>query len=128
MISVGTREKNDNKYTFKYKVYILREKIQQVFNVFGFRLQINVTKTYVSKECLTHNKTTTEYSNEIHDIIYSVPKKKKKSVHFLMLNISKISRRFFCKFGMVSPKYTIHRSNIKPILCWAEIFVLYGNI
>ena len=27
----------------------------------------------------------------------------KKSVHFLMLNISKISRRFFCKFGMVSP-------------------------
>ena len=32
-----------------------------------------------------------------------------------MLNISKISRCFFCKFGMVSPKYTvIHRSNIKP--------------
>ena len=24
-----------------------------------------------------------------------------------MLNVSKISRRFFCKFGMVSPKYTI---------------------
>ena len=38
-----------------------------------------------------------------------------------------ISRRFFCKFGMVSPKYTIHRSNIKPILCWAKIFALYGN-
>ena len=51
----------------------------------------------------------------------------KKSVHFLMLNISKISRRLFCKFGMVSPKYTIHRSNIKPIRCWAEIFSLYGN-
>ena len=47
--------------------------------------------------------------------------------HFLMLNISKISRRFFCQFGMVSPKYTIHRSNIKPIPCWAEIFALYGN-
>ena len=28
----------------------------------------------------------------------------KKSVHFLMLNISKISRCIFCKFGMVSPK------------------------
>ena len=38
----------------------------------------------------------------------------KKSVHFLMLNISKISRRFFCKFGMLRPKYTMHRSNIKP--------------
>ena len=50
-----------------------------------------------------------------------------KGVHFLMLNISKISRRFFCKFGMVSPKYIIHRSNIKPIPCWAEIFALYGN-
>ena len=45
----------------------------------------------------------------------------------LMLNISKIRRRFFCKFGMVSPKYTIHRSNIKPIPCWAELFALYGN-
>ena len=44
-----------------------------------------------------------------------------------MLKISKISIRFFCKFGMVSPKYTIHRSNIKPISCWAEIFALYGN-
>ena len=32
-----------------------------------------------------------------------------------------------CKYGMVSPKYTIHRSNIKPIPCWAEIFALYGN-
>ena len=51
--------------------------------------------------------------------VYSVPK---RSVHFLMLNISKISRRFFCKFGMVSPKYTIHRSNIKPMPCWAKIF------
>ena len=40
-----------------------------------------------------------------------------KSVHFLMLNISKISRCFFCKFGMVSPKYTIHQSNIKPSVC-----------
>ena len=57
--------------------------------------------------------------------IYSVPK---KSVHFLMLNISKISRCFFCKFGMVSLKYTIHRSNIKPMLCWVEIFAFYGNI
>ena len=44
-----------------------------------------------------------------------------------MLNISKIIKRFFCKFGIVSPKYTIHRSNIKPIPCWAEIFDLYGN-
>ena len=52
---------------------------------------------------------------------------KQKSVHFLMLNISKMSRRFFCKFGMVSPKYTVQRYNIKPILCWAEIFALYGN-
>ena len=43
-----------------------------------------------------------------------------------MLNISKISRRFFCKFGMISSS-TIHRSNIKPIPCWAEIFALYGN-
>ena len=51
----------------------------------------------------------------------------KKSVHFLMLNISKISKRFFCKFGMVSPKYTIDRSNIKPIPCWVENFSLYGN-
>ena len=53
----------------------------------------------------------------------------KKSVHFLMLNrsISKISRLFFYKFGMVSPKYTIHRSNIKPMPCWAEIFDLYAN-
>ena len=32
-----------------------------------------------------------------------------------MLNISKISRPFFCKFGMVNPKYTIHRSNIKTL-------------
>ena len=56
--------------------------------------------------------------------LYSIPK---KSVHFLMLNILKISRRFFCKFGMVSPKYTIHRSNIKHIPCCAEIFYLYGN-
>ena len=55
---------------------------------------------------------------------YSVPK---KIVHFLMLNISKINRRFFCKFDMVSPKYTIHRSNIKPMPCWAEIIALYGN-
>ena len=39
----------------------------------------------------------------------------KKSVHFLMLNISKIRRSFFCKFGMVSPKYTIHRSNLLQI-------------
>ena len=44
-----------------------------------------------------------------------------------MLNISKISRRFFCKFGIFSPNYTIHRSNIKPMPCWAEIFDLYGN-
>ena len=44
-----------------------------------------------------------------------------------MLNISKISRRFFCKFGMVSSKYTIHRSYMKPIPCWAEILALYGN-
>ena len=58
--------------------------------------------------------------------LYSVPKKKKK-LHFLMLNIPKISRRFSCKLGMVSPKYTIHRSNIKPIPCWAEISALYGN-
>ena len=57
--------------------------------------------------------------NVFHRYIYSAPK---KSVHFLMLNISKISRSFFCKFGMVSPKYTIHRSNIKPIPCWAEMF------
>ena len=64
------------------------------------------------------------FSHLIEFKIYSVPK---KSLHFLMLNISKISRRFFCKFGMVSPKYTIHRSNIKPIHCWAEIFALYGN-
>ena len=56
-------------------------------------------------------------SNEILDMLGS-----KKSVHFLMLNISKISRRFLCKFGMISPKYTIHRSNIKPIPCWAKIF------
>ena len=59
--------------------------------------------------------------------IFGSNKKKKKKVHFLMLNISKSSRRFFCKFGMVSPKYKIHRSNIKPIPCWAEIFALYGN-
>ena len=52
----------------------------------------------------------------------------KKSVHFLMLNISKISRPFFCKLGIVSPKYTIHRSNIKLIPCWAEISALYGSI
>ena len=44
-----------------------------------------------------------------------------------MLNISKISERFCCEFGMVSPKYTIHRSNIKTMPCWAEIFALYGN-
>ena len=44
-----------------------------------------------------------------------------------MLNISKISRRFFCKFGMVNPKYTIHQPNIKSIPCWAENFALYGN-
>ena len=52
---------------------------------------------------------------------------KKKSVHFLMLNMWKISRRFCCKYGTVSPKYTIHRSTIKPMTCWAEIFTLYGN-
>ena len=51
----------------------------------------------------------------------------KENVHFLMLNISKISIRFFCKSGMVSPKYIIRRSNIKPMPCWAEIFALYGN-
>ena len=56
--------------------------------------------------------------------IYSFPK---KNVHFLMLNISKISRRIFCNFGMVSPKYTLHRSNIKPIPCWAEIFAVRGE-
>ena len=56
--------------------------------------------------------------------IYSVPK---KGVHFLILNISKISRRFFNKFGMVKRKYTIHRSNVKSIPYWAEIFALYGN-
>ena len=56
--------------------------------------------------------------------IYSVPK---KSVHFLMFNISKISRRFFCKFSMVSPKYRIYRSKIKPTPYWPEIFALYGN-
>ena len=42
----------------------------------------------------------------------------KKKLHFLMLNI-KINKCFFCIFDMVRPKYTIHRSNIKPILCWA---------
>ena len=50
-----------------------------------------------------------------------------KNVHFLMLNIPKISRRFFCKFGMVSPKYTIHRSNIKPIRAGPN-FSLYMTI
>ena len=66
----------------------------------------------------------THFLPEHGSFLYSILK---KSVHFLMLNISKISRRFFCKFGMVSPKYTIHRSIIKPIPCWAEIFALYGK-
>ena len=51
----------------------------------------------------------------------------KRNVHFKMLSISKISGHFFCKIGMVSRKYTIHRSNIKPMPCWAEIFALYGK-
>ena len=60
--------------------------------------------------------------------IYLVPPPPpQKSVHFLMLNISEISRNFFCKFGMVSLQYTIHRSNIKPMPCWDEIFALYSN-
>ena len=50
-------------------------------------------------------------------------KKKKKCALF---NVEYFEN-FFCKFGMVSPKYTIHRSNIKPVPCWAEIFALYGN-
>ena len=62
-----------------------------------------------------------------HTIYLLYTRLKKKSVHFLMLNISKISWRFFCKFGIVSPMYTIHRSNVKPMPCWAEIFALYGN-
>ena len=77
---------------------------------------------------MQNKKKKTQTSNVPHlkygSILYSV---NKKSVHFLMLNIWKIGTPFFCKFGMVSPKYTIHRSNIKPIPCWAESFTLYGN-
>ena len=43
-----------------------------------------------------------------------------------MLNISKIRRRFFCKVGMVSLKYTIYRSNIKPIPFWADIMAIHN--
>ena len=65
--------------------------------------------------------------NLFYQLVVNIPGSPQKSVHFLVLNISKISRRFFSEFGMVSPRYTIHRSNIKPIPCWAEIFALYGN-
>ena len=71
---------------------------------------------------LFHSENNRDIPAQFMPELYSVP----KIVHFLMWNISKISRRFFCKFGMVSPKYTIHRSNIKPIPCWAELFALYG--
>ena len=54
-------------------------------------------------------------------------KKKKKKCALFNVEYFEISRRFFCRFGMVSPKYKIHRANIKPIPCWAEIFTLYGN-
>ena len=54
----------------------------------------------------------------------------KKCALFNVVMFRKLADIFICKFGMVSPKYTIHRSNItniKPIPCWAEIFAIYGN-
>ena len=77
---------------------------------------------YIEKEKLQHFDVTKHIrfvppfnANEI-DKYFLLIEKVAKSVHFLMLSISKISGRFFCKFGMVSPKYTIqYKYNIYPI-------------
>ena len=58
-------------------------------------------------------------------LLYTVPKKKKCA----LFNVEYFENwpTFLCKFGIVSHKYTIHRSNIKLIPCWAENFAIYGN-
>ena len=65
-----------------------------------------------------------EFALKKHDKkYYSVPKKK----NCFNVKYFENEQAFLLQLWHVSSKYTIHRSNIKAMPCWAEIFASYGN-
>ena len=63
-----------------------------------------------------------------HDVIITYTRFQKKCALFYIEYFKKLADLSFANLAwLVRPKYTIHRSNIKPIPCWADIFALYGN-